>query len=216
MKRIEYKYIVGVVFVFGLFMDLLDMTITNVALPTLKSDFSTSTTTIEWVVTGYLLSLAIFIPVSGWAGDRFGTKRVFMFALTVFTTSSLLCALSWNIQTLIGFRVLQGVGGGMLTPVGTAMLYRAFPPAERATASAVLSIPAAMALCWLVSQAAYGQLTRTWVSVNGSDGNYGPLTVTAASALSIGPTSEASRRKLAILLISTCPARGRMTCFGPR
>ena len=64
MKRIEYKYIVGVVFVFGLFMDLLDMTITNVALPTLKSDFSTSTTTIEWVVTGYLLSLAIFIPVS--------------------------------------------------------------------------------------------------------------------------------------------------------
>ena len=145
MKRIEYKYIVGVVFVFGLFMDLLDMTITNVALPTLKSDFSTSTTTIEWVVTGYLLSLAIFIPVSGWAGDRFGTKRVFMFALTVFTTSSLLCALSWNIETLIGFRVLQGVGGGMLTPVGTAMLYRAFPPAERATASAVLSIPAAVA-----------------------------------------------------------------------
>ncbi|MDE3097039.1 MAG: DHA2 family efflux MFS transporter permease subunit [Chloroflexota bacterium] len=145
MRRIEYKYIVGIVFVFGLFMDLLDMTITNVALPTLARDFSATTTTIEWVVTGYLLSLAVFIPVSGWAGDRFGTKRVFMFALSVFVTGSLLCGLSWNIESLIGFRVLQGVGGGMLTPVGTAMLFRAFPPAERAAASAVLAIPAVVA-----------------------------------------------------------------------
>ncbi len=145
IKRLQYKHIVGIVFVFGLFMDLLDMTITNVALPTLKSEFSTSTTTVEWVVTGYLLSLAVFIPVSGWAGDRFGTKRVFMFALTVFTTASLLCSLSWSIGALICFRVLQGVGGGMLTPVGTAMLFRAYPPSERATASAVLSIPAAVA-----------------------------------------------------------------------
>src|SRR6478672_6629115 len=145
MKRLQYKHIVGIVFVFGLFMDLLDLTITNVALPTLQSEFSTSTTTVEWVVTGYLLSLAVFIPVSGWAGDRFGTKRVFMFALTVFTFGSLMCALSWSIGALIFFRVLQGVGGGMMTPVGTAMLFRAYPPSERATASAVLSIPAVVA-----------------------------------------------------------------------
>lgn len=145
MKRIEYKYIVGVVFVFGLFMDLLDMTITNVALPTLATDFHARTTTIEWVVTGYLVSLAIFIPVSGWAGDRFGTKRVFMFALAMFTASSLACALSQSIGQLILFRVVQGVGGGMLTPVGTAMLFRAFPPAERATASALLALPAVVA-----------------------------------------------------------------------
>src|SRR5437660_10505203 len=145
MKRIEYKYIVGVVFVFGLFMDLLDMTITNVALPTLKSDFSTSTTTIEWVITGYLLSLAVFIPVSGWAGDRFGTKRTFMFALTAFTSASLLCGLAWNIESLIAFRVLQGVGGGMLTPVGTAMLFRAFPASERAQASVVIIMPTVVA-----------------------------------------------------------------------
>ncbi len=145
MKRIEYKYIVGIVFVFGLFMDLLDMTITNVALPTLARDFHSSTTTIEWVVTGYLLSLAVFIPVSGWAGDRFGTKRVFMFALTVFVAGSLLCGLAWNMESLISFRILQGVGGGMLTPVGTAMLFRAFPPAERAAASALLAIPAVVA-----------------------------------------------------------------------
>ncbi|HYM14514.1 MAG TPA: MDR family MFS transporter [Dehalococcoidia bacterium] len=145
MKRIEYKYIVGIVFVFGLFMDLLDMTITNVALPRLAEDFHASTTTIEWVVTGYLVSLAIFIPLSGWAGDRFGTKRVFMFALTMFTLSSLACGLSQTIGQLIFFRVVQGVGGGMMTPVGTAMLFRAFPPAERATASALLSIPAVVA-----------------------------------------------------------------------
>src|SRR5512132_3842979 len=145
LKRIEYKYLVGVVFVFGLFMDLLDMTITNVALPTLQHEFNAPTTTIEWVVTGYLLSLAIFIPVSGWAGDRFGTKRVFMFALGMFTLASLLCALSWNVGALITFRILQGVGGGMLTPVGTAMLFRAFPPSERAKASAVLIIPTVLA-----------------------------------------------------------------------
>ncbi len=144
-KRIEYKYLVGVVFVFGLFMDLLDMTITNVALPTLSREFDASTTTIEWVVTGYLLSLAIFIPVSGWAGDRFGTKRIFMLALSVFTISSLLCGLAWSVESLIAFRFMQGVGGGMLTPVGTAMLFRAFPPSERAKASALLAIPAVVA-----------------------------------------------------------------------
>src|SRR5438067_5859092 len=145
MKRIEYQYIVAVRFVFGLFMDLLDMTITNVALPTLKFDFSTSTTTIEWVVTGYLLSLAIFIPVSGWAGDRFGTKRVFIFALSVFTSASLLCAAAWNIEALIAFRVLQGVGGGMLSPVAFAALWRAFPPEERSKAAGIMVIPAAAA-----------------------------------------------------------------------
>ena len=144
-RRLEYKWIVGIVFVFGIFMDLLDMTITNVALPTLAEDFSASTTTIQWVVTGYLLSLAVFIPVSGWAGDRFGTKRIFMFALSLFTAGSLACGLAWSIESLIAFRLLQGVGGGMLTPVGTAMLFRAFPPAERALASAVLTIPIVVA-----------------------------------------------------------------------
>ncbi|MHB8574522.1 MAG: DHA2 family efflux MFS transporter permease subunit [Dehalococcoidia bacterium] len=143
-KRLEYKYIVAIVFVLGLFMDLMDSTITNVAIPTLAKDFRTGTTTVEWVVTGYLLSLAVFIPVSGWAGDRFGTKRTFMFALSMFTLSSFLCGIAWNIESLIAFRVLQGVGGGMMTPVGTAMLYRAFPPAERARASSILAIPAAL------------------------------------------------------------------------
>ena len=149
ISRLEYKWIVGVVFVFGLFMDLLDMTIVNVALPEIARDFDLdrehAASTIQWVVTGYLLSLAVFIPVSGWAGDRFGTKRIFLIALALFTTGSLLCGLAWNIESLIGFRVLQGVGGGILTPVGTAMLFRAFPPQERAKAAAILMVPMVVA-----------------------------------------------------------------------
>jgi EmrB/QacA subfamily drug resistance transporter len=97
------------------------------------------------VVTGYLLSLAVFIPVSGWAGNRFGTKRTFMFALAVFTAGSLLCATAWSIETLVLFRVVQGVGGGMLAPVSTTMLFHAFAPEERSRASAFLAVPASVA-----------------------------------------------------------------------
>src|SRR5438128_6485228 len=165
MKRIQYKHIVGIVFVFGLFMDLLDMTITNVALPTLKSDFSTSTTTIEWVVTGYLLTLAVFIPVSGWAGDRFGTKRTFLVALAVFGAGSLACSLAGSIETLIVARVLQGAGGGMLTPVGAAMVYRAFRPDERARASAFITVPAVAAPASGPIVGGYLLLHYSWRSV---------------------------------------------------
>src|SRR6266508_488884 len=123
----------------------MDATVVNVALPTLGRDFSAGNSTIEWVVTGYLLSLAVWIPASGWLGDRFGTKKTFLFALGTFTAASVLCGAAWNIEYLIAFRVLQGVGGGMLTPVGTAMLFRAFPPRERARASAILILPTVLA-----------------------------------------------------------------------
>jgi EmrB/QacA subfamily drug resistance transporter len=145
LGRLEYKWIVGIVFVFGLFMELLDMTIVNVALPELAESLNVrqeaAASDIQWVVTGYLLSLAIFIPVSGWLGDRFGTKRIFMTALFLFTSASFACGMAWNLESLIAFRALQGVGGGILTPVGTAMLFRAFPPHERAMASSILMIP---------------------------------------------------------------------------
>jgi EmrB/QacA subfamily drug resistance transporter len=144
-SRLEYKWIVGIVFVFGLFMDLLDMTIVNVAIPTLAEEFDATTTQVQWVVTGYLLSLAVFIPVSGWLGDRFGTKRIFMLALFIFTSASFMCGMAQSIEALIAARVLQGAGGGMLTPVGTAMLFRAFPPYERAKAAAILMIPMVVA-----------------------------------------------------------------------
>ncbi|MBE7518995.1 MAG: multidrug efflux MFS transporter [Thermoflexaceae bacterium] len=143
--RIEYKYIVAVVVVFGLFMELLDMTIVNVAIPGLAREFGASATKIEWVITGYLLALAVFIPISAWAGSRFGTRRAFIFALSAFTLGSLLCATAWNAESLIAFRVLQGMGGGMAAPVGTTMLFHAFPPEERSRASALLAVPASVA-----------------------------------------------------------------------
>lgn len=145
IRALPYKWLVATVFVAGLFMDLLDTTIVNVALPTLGETFHTNNTTLEWVVTGYLLSLAVWIPASGWLGDRFGTKKIFLFALAMFTAGSALCGIAWSIESLIAFRVIQGIGGGMLTPVGTAMLFRAFTPRERAQAAAVLTIPIAVA-----------------------------------------------------------------------
>lgn len=143
--KLEYKYLVAIVSTFGLFMNLLDSTVVNVAIPTLATDFHASTTTIQWVITGYLLALAVVIPMAGWVGDRFGTKRSFMAALVVFTLFSFLCALAWNIESLIVFRVCQGAGGGMLTPLGTTLLFRAFPPHERSRASAMLTIPTTVA-----------------------------------------------------------------------
>jgi EmrB/QacA subfamily drug resistance transporter len=143
--KVPYKWIVASIFVIGLFMDIMDTTIVNVALPTLRNEFNASEAGVEWVVIGYLLSLAVWIPASGWIGDRFGTKKTFLFALGAFTLASALCGQAHSLGELIGFRVLQGVGGGMLTPVGTAMLFRAFPPAERAKAGTVLIIPTVLA-----------------------------------------------------------------------
>ena len=145
ISRLPYKYIVAVVVMFGLFMDLMDTTVVNVAIPTLSREFHTTTSTVEWTVTGYLLSLAVFIPAAGFLSDRFGTKRVFMFALTAFTGASLLCAVAPTIEALIGFRVLQGVGGGMLSPVAFSMVWRAFPPEERSKAAGIMVVPAAVA-----------------------------------------------------------------------
>jgi EmrB/QacA subfamily drug resistance transporter len=143
--RVEYKWIVAAVFVCGMFIDILDTTIVNVALPDLGREFHASTASIEWIVLGYLLSLAVFIPASGWIGDRFGTRRVFLFALAMFTFASALCGQANSLSELVAFRVFQGVGGGMLVPVGTAMLFRAFPPIERAKASTVLIVPTVLA-----------------------------------------------------------------------
>ena len=143
--RIEYKWLVAICFVTGLFMEILDTTIINTAIPTLTEEFDATPAGIEWVILGYLLALAVFIPASGWIGDRFGTKKTFLFALTVFTSASILCGFAQSLEQLIGFRLLQGVGGGMLTPIGTAMLYRAFPPEERARASAILIVPTVIA-----------------------------------------------------------------------
>jgi EmrB/QacA subfamily drug resistance transporter len=136
---------VAIVYVVTMFVNILDSTIVTVVLPTLAREFNAGTESIDWVVTGYLLSLAVWIPASGWIGDRIGTKRTFLFAILVFTGGSVLCGLATSLVQLVVFRIIQGVGGGMLTPIGFAMLMRTFPPEERANASKILIVPTAMA-----------------------------------------------------------------------
>ena len=137
----QYRYRVMVVYIVGLFMTIIDGTIVNVALPTLAREFDVSSTDIEWVAVAYLLALAAMIPAAGWLGDRFGTKRMFFIALVVFVVASGLCGAAPNLELLILFRVLQGLGAGLITPIGSAMLFRAFPLAQRSTATVgVLSV----------------------------------------------------------------------------
>lgn len=126
-------------------MTVLDTTIVNVAIPAIARDFDESPDAIGIANVGFLVSLAVFISAAGWLGDRFGTKRMFLSALAVFTLASALCGLAQNLPQLVGFRVLQGVGGGMLTPIGMAMMFRAFPPVERIRAGRYLVVPTALA-----------------------------------------------------------------------
>ena len=145
LRRLPYKWIVATVFVMALFIDILDLTAVNVSLVSMSQAFNASVSATTWVVLGYSLSLAVWIPVSGWVGDRFGTKHTFIFALSIFILASASCSEATSIAQLIAFRFAQGVGGGMLTPVGVTLLFRAFPPEERARASAILSIPTVLA-----------------------------------------------------------------------
>jgi EmrB/QacA subfamily drug resistance transporter len=143
--RINPKVSVSVVFVAAMFMNIMDITIVNVALPSIGHQFHVSETALDAVAVGYLVSLAVFIPAAGWLGDRLGSKRVLLFAIAVFTFASALCGLAASLPELVFFRVIQGVGGGMLTPVGMAMLFRTFPPEERVRASSILTVPTAVA-----------------------------------------------------------------------
>jgi EmrB/QacA subfamily drug resistance transporter len=143
--RLNQKIVVGAVFVSAMFMNIMDITIVNVALPTIGRDFHIAPTAVDGIVIAYLVSLAVFIPASGWLGDRFGGKRVLLVAIAVFTVGSVLCGLAQNMTQLVVFRVLQGAGGGMMAPVGMAMLFRVFPPAERVRAASILTIPTTMA-----------------------------------------------------------------------
>ena len=139
------KISVSVVYVAAMFMSIMDVTIVNVALPAIGRQFHEATAGLDSVAVGYLVSLAVFIPAAGWLGDRFGSKRILLLAVAIFTGASVLCGLADSLSQLVFFRVLQGVGGGMMTPVGMAMLFRAFPPAERVRASSILVVPTAIA-----------------------------------------------------------------------
>jgi EmrB/QacA subfamily drug resistance transporter len=135
---------ISTVVVLGSIMSILDTTIVAVALPTLAKDFRVSITTIQWVATGYLLALALVTPVSGWAVDRFGAKRIWMTSTALFVIGSSLCGLAWSANSLIFFRVLQGLGGGMLLPVGQSMLARAAGPQRMGRVMSIIGVPLVM------------------------------------------------------------------------
>jgi EmrB/QacA subfamily drug resistance transporter len=137
--------IAGVV-VLGAIMSILDVTVVNVALPTFQTELSSNGeplaySTVAWTATAYMLALAAVIPLTGWAADRFGTKRLYMTAIALFTIGSLLCATAWNIEALIGFRVLQGLGGGMLMPLGMTIMTKAAGPHRMGRLMAILGVP---------------------------------------------------------------------------
>ena len=126
----------------ALFMENLDATIINTAVPTMSASLEVAPLSLKAVLTSYTLSLAVFIPISGWLADRFGTCRVFRWAVTLFMLGSLACGLAPNVHTLVGARILQGIGGAMMTPVGRLALLRAFPRSEMLRTMNYVVIPA--------------------------------------------------------------------------
>lgn len=121
-------------------MSVLDSSIVNVALPKMESVFGASTDQIEWVVTGYTIAYGVVVPLSGWLSELLGPKKLFMYALTLFTIGSILCGVSWNLDMMISARVFQALGGGFLMPVGMGMAFKLFPPERRGVAMGMFGI----------------------------------------------------------------------------
>jgi EmrB/QacA subfamily drug resistance transporter len=135
---------VSAVVVLGTFMSILDTTIVNVAINTLSKDFDTDLATIQWVSTGYMLALATVIPLTGWAADRFGTKRLYMISIGLFLVGSILSGAATSAGELIVFRVLQGIGGGMIMPAGMTILSQAAGPQRMGRVMGVVGVPMLM------------------------------------------------------------------------
>ncbi len=144
--RIEsHVWRISAVVIIGSIMSILDTTIVNVALATLGHDLHSTISEIQWVVTGYMLSLAAVIPITGWAARRFGAKQVYITSLVLFTAGSALCGLSTSSTELILFRVLQGIGGGMILPIGQLMMAEAAGPERMGRVMSIVAVPAMLA-----------------------------------------------------------------------
>ncbi len=157
--------VLGGVVVVGMIMAILDATIVNVAIPTLGSDFHTSIATIQWVLTGYLLTFASVIPLTGWAVERFGAKRIWIGSLLLFMVGSALAGLAWSIGTLILFRVVQGVGGGLLLPVGQTILAQAAGPQRFGRVMSVVGVPMLLGPVFgpVIGGAIVDQISWRWI-----------------------------------------------------
>jgi EmrB/QacA subfamily drug resistance transporter len=141
----RYVWRISLVVIIGSIMSILDTTIVNVALDTLSRELHSKISQIQWVVTGYMLSLAAVIPITGWAARRFGAKPVYLVSVTLFTLGSALCGLATSSTELIFFRVLQGLGGGMILPIGQLMMAEAAGPKRMGRVMSVVAVPAMLA-----------------------------------------------------------------------
>jgi EmrB/QacA subfamily drug resistance transporter len=141
----RHVWVVCCVVILGMIMSILDTTIVNVALNTLSKDLHSPLSQVQWVITGYLLSLAAVIPVTGWAARRFGAKQVYMTSLVLFTAGSALCGLANSVTSLVIFRILQGAGGGMIMPVAMMIMAQVAGPQRMGRVMGFVSMPAMIA-----------------------------------------------------------------------
>ena len=133
-------WLIGVIVAGAAFMEVLDTSIANVALPYIGGNLGASTDQSTWILTSYLVSNAVVLPISGWFSNLLGRKRFFMLCLTIFTISSFLCGIAPSLGAIIFFRVLQGAGGGGLQPLAQAILADTFPPEKRGLAFALYAV----------------------------------------------------------------------------
>jgi len=138
------KWLVALPVMLAALTAVLDSSIVNVALPNMQSSFGSSVDEIDWIITGYLISNVIVIPATGWLSGRFGLTRYFIASQAVFLIGSVLCGFSWNLGSLIFFRILQGIGGGAILPVTLTIMLEAFPPEELGMASALYGVGAVL------------------------------------------------------------------------
>src|ERR687886_2154967 len=142
---LDYKWQVLLCSIVGTFMVMLDQTVVNIALPKITTVFNVSVHETQLVVTSYMLALAIIMPATGYLSDTFGTKRMYLTTMSLFTLGSLLCGLAWNNPSLVAFRIIQGLGGGMMMPLGMTMLFKVVPPQQRNTIMGFFGLPLMLA-----------------------------------------------------------------------
>ncbi len=145
LKIERHVWVISGVVILGMIMSILDTTIVNVALDTLSRDLHSSISEVQWVVTGYLLALAAVMPVTGWMARRYGAKRVYLVSLALFTLGSIACGLSNTLIALVVFRVLQGIGGGMIMPLAQLIMAQVAGPQRMGRVMGVVSMPAMLA-----------------------------------------------------------------------
>lgn len=138
--RLAYKWQVTIAVSLGMFMSLMDMTIVNVAIPQMQSRFGANIHDVQWVITIYMLTQLVVIPIAPYLSAKFGEKRAYVWTLIAFLGGSLLCGLAWDLPSLVFFRFVQGIGGGILLPMVMTLQYHAFPREERGLASSALGI----------------------------------------------------------------------------